>query len=75
MTEKIENFLSLKEPQDEGISFENRKKGYMLGVEKIGIFLDHAIKNIYYNMYIEDLDSVPSSLVSVPKVRVLRYGI
>ncbi|XP_075103439.1 uncharacterized protein LOC142178021 [Nicotiana tabacum] len=46
MTESTNNFLSLKALQ--GVSFGNGKKGFILGVGRIGKSLAHSIENMYY---------------------------
>ncbi|XP_070032177.1 uncharacterized protein [Nicotiana tomentosiformis] len=48
ITGKMDNFLSLKALQGGSVSFGNGKKGYILGVGKIGKTLSHSIKNVYY---------------------------
>nr|XP_009776220.1 PREDICTED: uncharacterized protein LOC104226030 [Nicotiana sylvestris] len=48
MTESTNDFLSLKALQGGSVSFENGKKGYILGVGRIGKSLSHSIKNAYY---------------------------
>ncbi|KAH0776458.1 hypothetical protein KY290_007869 [Solanum tuberosum] len=62
MNGKIENFLSLKALQDGCVSFENGKKGYILGVEKIGKSLEHSIENVYY------VNGLKYSLLSVSQI-------
>lgn len=41
-------FLSLKLLQGGGVSFCNDKKGYILGVVKIGKSSNYVIKDVYY---------------------------
>ncbi|XP_070022434.1 uncharacterized protein [Nicotiana sylvestris] len=48
MTGSTNNFLSLKALQGGSVSFGNRKKGYILGVGRIGKSLSHSIENMYY---------------------------
>ncbi|KAH0665359.1 hypothetical protein KY285_026565 [Solanum tuberosum] len=48
MTGKTENFFSLKALQGGGISFGNGKRGYIIGVNKIGKSFEHSIENVYY---------------------------
>ncbi|KAH0771660.1 hypothetical protein KY290_015641 [Solanum tuberosum] len=48
MTRETENFLSLKALQSGSVSFGNGKKGYILGVGRIGKSLEHSIENVYY---------------------------
>ncbi|XP_060210774.1 uncharacterized protein LOC132637744 [Lycium barbarum] len=48
MTGRMENFLSLKALKGGSVSFGNGKKGYILGIDKIGKTLSHAIENVYY---------------------------
>ncbi|XP_070017748.1 uncharacterized protein [Nicotiana sylvestris] len=48
MTGRMDNFLSLKALQDGSVSFGYGKKGYILGVGKIGKTLSHSIENVYY---------------------------
>ncbi|XP_075084828.1 uncharacterized protein LOC142168067 [Nicotiana tabacum] len=55
MTRRLDDFLSLKSLQCGSVSFENDKKGYILGVGKIGKTLSHSIENMYY---VNDFDSL-----------------
>ena len=48
MTGDIKNFLSLKALQEGGVSFGNGKKGYILGVGKVGKSLGESIDNVYH---------------------------
>ena len=48
MTGDIKNFLSLKELQGGGVSFGDGKKGYILGVGKVGKSLGESIYNVYH---------------------------
>ena len=48
MTGDIKNFLSLKELQGGGVSFGDGKKGYILGVGKVGKLLGESIENVYH---------------------------
>ncbi|XP_070026238.1 uncharacterized protein [Nicotiana sylvestris] len=48
MTGNTMDFLSLKALQRGSISFGNGKKGYILGVGKVGKSLTHSIENVYY---------------------------
>ena len=50
MTGDIKNFLSLKELQGGGVSFGDGKKGYILGVDKVGKTLEESIDNVYHVM-------------------------
>lgn len=45
---RIKCFLSFKELQGRGVSFRDRKKGYVLVVDKIIKSLYYDIKKIYY---------------------------
>ncbi|XP_069148230.1 uncharacterized protein [Solanum lycopersicum] len=48
MTGDIKNFLSLKTLQGGGVSFSDGKKGYILGVVKVGKYLEESIDNVYH---------------------------
>ncbi|XP_075097977.1 uncharacterized protein LOC142175290 [Nicotiana tabacum] len=48
MTGSIDDLLSLKALQGGSVSFGNSKKGYILGVGRIGKTLTHSIENVYY---------------------------
>ncbi|XP_075082507.1 uncharacterized protein LOC142166857 [Nicotiana tabacum] len=48
ITGSTTNFLSLKAPQGGSVSFGNGKKGYIMGVGRIGKSLSHSIENVYY---------------------------
>lgn len=48
MTERTKNFLSLKEVEGGSVSFGNGKKGYILGIGKIGKNFEKAIEDVYY---------------------------
>ncbi|XP_070055528.1 uncharacterized mitochondrial protein AtMg00300-like [Nicotiana tomentosiformis] len=48
MTRSTNYFLSLKVLQGGSVSFGNGKKGYILGVGRIGKSLSHSIENVYY---------------------------
>ncbi|XP_075075485.1 uncharacterized protein LOC142162738 [Nicotiana tabacum] len=48
MTGNTMNFILLKVIQGESVSFGNGKKGYILGVGRIGKPLTHSIENVYY---------------------------
>ncbi|XP_070028984.1 uncharacterized protein LOC142170374 [Nicotiana tabacum] len=45
---RMNDVLSLKALQGESVSFENGKKGYILGVGRIGKSLPHSIENAYF---------------------------
>ncbi|XP_075077220.1 putative mitochondrial protein AtMg00300 [Nicotiana tabacum] len=62
MTGRMDDFLSLEALQGGSVSFENRKKGYILGVRKIGKKLSHSIKNVYY------VNGLKYSLLSVSEI-------
>ena len=47
-TSDIKNFLSLKALQGGGVSFGDGKKGYILGVGKVGKSLGESIDNVYH---------------------------
>ena len=51
MSRDIKNFLSLKALQGGGVSFGDRKKGYILRVGKVGKSLGESIDNVYGLMY------------------------
>jgi len=57
-----DNFLSLKALQGGGVSFGNGKKGYILGVGRVGKSLEHSIENVYY------VSGVKYSLLSVSQI-------
>nr|XP_010321244.1 uncharacterized protein LOC104647513 [Solanum lycopersicum] len=44
----IKNFLSVKALQGGGVSFGDGKKGYVLGVSKVGKSLGESIDNVYH---------------------------
>lgn len=48
MIGRADNFISHKTLQGRGISFGNRKTGYILGVGRVGKLLDHLIENVHY---------------------------
>ncbi|WP_432264866.1 hypothetical protein [Candidatus Phytoplasma australasiaticum] len=48
MTQNVESFISLIALQGRGISFENRKKEYILSIGRIAKSLHNSIENIYY---------------------------
>ncbi|XP_070054604.1 uncharacterized protein [Nicotiana tomentosiformis] len=48
MTGSIDDFLPLKALQGGSVSFSNGKKGYILGVGRLGKSLTHSIENVYY---------------------------
>ncbi|XP_070010626.1 uncharacterized protein [Nicotiana sylvestris] len=48
MTGNTTDFLSLKALQGGSVSFGNGKKGYILGVGKVGKSLTHSLANVYY---------------------------
>nr|XP_016457078.1 PREDICTED: uncharacterized protein LOC107780968 [Nicotiana tabacum] len=48
MTESTDDFLSLKSLQGGSVSFGNGKKGYILGIGKVGKILTYSIENAYY---------------------------
>ncbi|XP_070011200.1 spindle pole body component 110-like [Nicotiana sylvestris] len=48
MTRSTNDFLSLKALQGGSVSFENGKKGYILGVGRIGKSLPHSSENEYF---------------------------
>ncbi|XP_070052227.1 uncharacterized protein [Nicotiana tomentosiformis] len=56
------DFLSLKALQRGSRFFGNGKKGYILGVERIGKSLSHSIKNVYY------VNGLKYSLLSVSQI-------
>ncbi|XP_049359192.1 uncharacterized protein LOC125823865 [Solanum verrucosum] len=62
MTGKNENFLSLKALQGGGVSFGDGKKGYILGVDRIGKSPEHSIKNVYY------VSGLKNSLLSISQI-------
>ena len=62
MTGRIENFLSLKALEGGSVSFGNGKKGYILGIGRIGKSLEHSIENVYY------VNGLKYSLLSVSQI-------
>ncbi|XP_075077263.1 uncharacterized protein LOC107789173 [Nicotiana tabacum] len=62
MTESTNDFLSLKALQGGSVSFGNDKKGYILGVGRIGKSLSHTIENVYY------VNGLKYSLLSVSQI-------
>ncbi|XP_070002540.1 uncharacterized protein [Nicotiana sylvestris] len=56
------DFLSLKVLQGGSVSFCNGKKGYILGVGKVGKSLTHSIENVYY------VNGLKYSLLSVSQI-------
>ena len=62
MTGVIKNFLSLKTLQGGGFSFGDGKKGYILGVGKVGRSLEESIDNVYH------VYGLKYSLLSVSKI-------
>ncbi|XP_070018311.1 uncharacterized protein [Nicotiana sylvestris] len=56
------DFLSLKALQGRSVSFDNGKKGYILGVGKVGKSLTHSIENVYY------VNGLKYSLLSVSQI-------
>ena len=62
MTGDIKNFLSLKTLQGGGVSFGDGKKGYILGVGKVGRSLEDSIDNVYH------VDGLKYSLLSVSQI-------
>ncbi|XP_075106996.1 uncharacterized protein LOC107760425 [Nicotiana tabacum] len=62
MTGSTNDFLSLKALQGESVAFGNGKKGYILGVGRIGKSLSHSIENVYY------VNGLKHSLLSVSQI-------
>ncbi|XP_070017750.1 uncharacterized protein [Nicotiana sylvestris] len=62
MTGNTTDFLSLKALQGGSVSFGNVKKGYILGVGKVGKSLTHSIENMYY------VNRIKYSLLSVSQI-------
>ncbi|XP_070047182.1 uncharacterized protein [Nicotiana tomentosiformis] len=62
MTGSINDFLSLKALQEGSVSFGNGKRGYILGVGRIGKSLTHSIENVYY------VNGLKYSLLSVSQI-------
>ena len=62
MTGDIKNFLSLKALQGGGVSFGDGKKGYILGVGKVGKSLGESIDNVYH------VSRLKYSLLSVSQI-------
>ncbi|MDV3192334.1 MAG: hypothetical protein Q8853_02750, partial [Candidatus Phytoplasma australasiaticum] len=58
----VESFLSLKALHGGGVSFGNDKKGYILGIGRIGKSLEHSIENVYY------VNGLKHSLLSVSQI-------
>ena len=62
MTSDVKNFLSLKTLQGGGVSFDDGKKGYILGVGKVGRSLEDSIDNVYH------VDGLKYSFLSVSQI-------
>ncbi|XP_075080511.1 uncharacterized protein LOC142166010 [Nicotiana tabacum] len=62
LTISTNDFLSLKALQRGSVSFGNGKKGYILGVGRIGKSLTHLIENVYY------VNGLKYSLLSVSQI-------
>ena len=62
MTGDIKNFVSLKTLQGGGVSFSDGKKGYILGVGKVGKSLEESIDNVYH------VGGLKYSLLSVSQI-------
>ncbi|XP_069154328.1 sporulation-specific protein 15-like [Solanum lycopersicum] len=62
MTGDVKNFLSLNTLQGGGVSFGDGKKGYILGVGKVGRSLEDSIDNVY------NVDGLKYSLLSVSQI-------
>ena len=62
MTGDVKNFLSLKTLQGGGVSFGDGKKGYILGVGKVGRSLEDSIDIVYH------VDGLKYSLLSVSQI-------
>ncbi|XP_070002347.1 uncharacterized protein [Nicotiana sylvestris] len=62
MTENTMDFLSLKALQGGSVSFGNGKKGYILGVRKVGKSHTHSIEKVYY------VNGLKYSLLSVSQI-------
>ncbi|XP_070008258.1 uncharacterized protein [Nicotiana sylvestris] len=62
MTGNTMDFLSLKALQEGSVSFGNGKKGYILGVGKVGKSLTHSIENMYY------INGLKYTLLSVSQI-------
>ena len=45
---KTENFFSLKTLHGGSVSFGDGKKGYIVGVCMVGIFVEHTVEDMYY---------------------------
>ena len=62
MTGDVKNFLLLKTLQGRGVSFGDGKKGYILGVDKVGKSLEDSIDNVYH------VDRLKYRLLSVSQI-------
>ncbi|XP_015159183.1 uncharacterized protein [Solanum tuberosum] len=62
MTGNTLNFLSLEAHQGGGVSFGVGKKGFILGISKIGRTADHSIDNVHY------VDGLKFNLLSVSQI-------
>ncbi|XP_070048833.1 uncharacterized mitochondrial protein AtMg00300-like [Nicotiana tomentosiformis] len=62
MTRSTNDFISLKALQEGSVSFGNGKKGYIMGVGRIGKSLSHSIENMYY------VNELKYSLLSVSQI-------
>ena len=59
---RYKNFLSLKALQGGGVSFGDAKKGYILGVGKVGKSLEESIDNVHH------VSGLKYSLLSVSQI-------
>jgi len=62
MTGNTLNFLSLEAHQGGGVSFGGGKKGFILGIGKIGRTADHSIDSVHY------VDGLKFNLLSVSQI-------
>ncbi|XP_070025170.1 uncharacterized protein [Nicotiana sylvestris] len=62
MTRNTTDFLSLKALQKGSVSFGNGKKGYILGVGKVGKSLTRSIENVY------NVNGLKYSLLSISQI-------
>ncbi|XP_070013983.1 uncharacterized protein [Nicotiana sylvestris] len=74
MTGSTNDFLSLKALQGGSVSFGNGKKGYILGVGKIGKSLFHSIENAYYVKGLNDVNGQKIQNIYVANFESLQNG-
>ncbi|XP_019237687.1 PREDICTED: uncharacterized protein LOC109217857 [Nicotiana attenuata] len=74
ITGSTNDFLSLKSLQGGNVSFGNGKKGYILGVGRIGKSLSHSIENVYYVNGLKTKDETFEVFVAFVKKIQVKMG-